>query len=160
MMPAMAAAAFSASSPGVVVAAPWVASSGMAASKGIAAMSWNSRMAKALRPVGAGSRLRSAMVCTAIAVEDSDRASPAMIASFQSKPKAAPAAASSAAQAAICRLPLTKTSRRMAHRRFESSSRPIRNSISTTPNSEKCMIDSTSLTKPKPQGPISVPAIR
>ncbi len=45
-------------------------------------------MAKALRPVGSGSRLRSAMVCTAIAVEDRASASPVTPAGATSRPAA------------------------------------------------------------------------
>ncbi len=136
------------------------ASIGIAASSGIAAMSWNSRMANALRPIGVAVRLRSPIVCIAIAVDDSASASPATSAAFHGMPTASPPAASAAPDSASCSVPPPKTARRIACRRFVSSSSPITNSISTTPNSEKCRIDSTSSTNPSPQGPIAAPAIR
>ena len=56
--------------------------------------------------------------------------------------------------------PPPKTMRRIAQRRLGSSSRPMMNSINTTPISAKCRMDSTSVTSFKPQGPIRQPAIR
>ena len=46
------------------------ATSGTTAINGIAAMSWNSRMAKPVRPAGVAVMLRSAMTCMPIAVDD------------------------------------------------------------------------------------------
>ena len=54
---------------------------------------------------------------------------------------------------AAARVPQPKIGRRIAHRRRGSSSRPTRNSISTTPNSAKCSIDCGSLTRLRPNGP-------
>jgi hypothetical protein len=59
-----------------------------------------------------------------------------------------------------CTLPQPKIGRRSAHKRRGSSSRPTRNSISTTPNSEKCSIALGSVTSFSPQGPIAMPAAR
>jgi hypothetical protein len=57
-------------------------------------------------------------------------------------------------------VPPPKTLPRIAHRRAGSSSRPIANSISTTPNSAKWRIASTSWTSASPNGPITHPANR
>ena len=50
-------------------------------------MSWNSRIANALRPIGVAMRLRSPIVCIAIAVDDSASASPATSAAFHGMPE-------------------------------------------------------------------------
>ncbi len=135
-------------------------SSGTSAISGMAAMSWNSSTAKALRPTGALSRLRSAMVWTAMAVDDIASARPATIAPCHGRPAAHRPMPSKAPQAPICSAPPPNTGPRIPTSRFRSSSRPIRNSISTTPNSAKCRIDCTLVTKPSPHGPIRQPAIR
>jgi hypothetical protein len=59
-----------------------------------------------------------------------------------------------------CTLPQPKIGRRIAHNRRGSSSSPTRNSISTTPNSAKCSMAWASLTRFKPNGPITMPAPR
>ena len=157
----MAPNAFSASyQNGSLLAAAPTASSGITASKGIAAMSWNSRMAKLLRPVGVGRKFRSVMVATAIAVDDNAIANPATSAACQGKPANMPPIASATPQRPSCKLPPPNTWRRIDQSRFGSSSSPITNNISTTPNSEKCPIDLTSDTSCSPQGPIAAPAIR
>ena len=126
----------------------------------MAAMSWNSSTENAVTPVGAVSMLRSRIVWIAIAVDDSASAKPVTSAPFQGNPTATPPAPSSSPQAAICSAPPPKTARRMAYRRLGSSSRPMRNSMSTTPNSAKCMISFTSRSRPKPNGPMAQPAMR
>ena len=75
---------------GVPSAAACIASNGIAASSGIAAMSWNSSTANALRPIGEVVRLRSFIVCIAMAVDDSASARPATIAACNGKPSARP----------------------------------------------------------------------
>ena len=57
-----------------------------------------------------------------------------------------------------CTLPQPKMGLRSDHRRCGSSSRPTRNSISTTPNSAKSRISSGLVTNFRPQGPIRMPA--
>jgi hypothetical protein len=136
------------------------ASSGTRPISGIAAMSWNSRIAKLVRPTGAVSRLRSFMLWIAIAVDESASASPATSAARHGRPTVTKKPASSAPHSASCMPPPRNTSRRISHSRLGSSSSPIANSISTTPNSAKCMIDSTSSMKPSPNGPIAQPATR
>ncbi len=134
--------------------------SGTSAISGMAAMSWNSRIANDVRPTGASSRLRSAIVWTAMAVDDMASASPATTAPGHASPRAQRPAASAAPHAAIWSEPPPNTAPRMSTSRLKSSSSPIRNSISTTPNSEKCRIDSTLVTNPRPHGPMAQPAIR
>ncbi|MNT65566.1 hypothetical protein D3C72_2035590 [compost metagenome] len=126
----------------------------------MAATSWNSRMAKLVLPLLVDIRLRSAMLCNAIAVEDSARPRAAIRAMCQSNPSSQPAANSPAVHSSICALPTPKMGRRMLHRRLGCSSSPIRNSISTTPNSEKCRMSCTLLTSLRPLGPMIMPATR
>ncbi|MNT50915.1 hypothetical protein D3C72_1878540 [compost metagenome] len=57
-------------------------------------------------------------------------------------------------------MPPPNTEARSVHSRFGSNSRPMINSISTTPISAKVRIDSASETSFSPQGPIMQPAIR
>ena len=128
--------------------------------RGMAAMSWNSSTANAASPVGDARKPRSRMVCTAIAVDDSARARPATSAACQGSPTARPPSASRPPQTPICNAPPPNTARRMLQSCFGSSSRPMRNSISTTPNSAKCRMAPALRTRRNPQGPITQPAIR
>ena len=99
------------------------------------------------------------MVCMAIAVDDSASARPATRAPFHGSTKSS-AAPSTAPELTICSAPPPNTARRMFQSRLGSSSRPIMNSMITTPNSAKCRIESTLRTKPKPHGPMTEPATR
>ena len=56
--------------------------------------------------------------------------------------------------------PNPKIGFRICHNFFGFSSKPIRNSNNTTPNSEKCKMASTSDISPNPHGPIPIPAIK
>ena len=56
-------------------------------SNGMTARSWNSRMAKLVRPVCEPRRFASDSSCTTMAVDDSDRAAPAISAARVSKPE-------------------------------------------------------------------------
>ncbi len=143
-----------------VVDAPDTASSGIIATSGIAAISWNSSTEKALRPIRETVRLRSFMACMAMAVEESASVMPISPATFQSMPSRIQNPPSSRPQASICNAPPPNTDARSFHRRRGSSSRPMTNSISTTPISAKCRIDSASVTSRNPHGPITQPAIR
>ncbi len=70
---------------------PWAAatpSTGTMAIIGIAAMSWNSKMAKPALPADVALSLRSLMVASAMAVDESDMPSAAISAVFQSTPTA------------------------------------------------------------------------
>ena len=85
-----------------------------------------------------GRRLQVALGRTAspIAVDDIARPSDAASATGQATPQATAMPSSAArAEASTCSEPQPKIGRRIAHRRRGSSSRPTRNSISTTPNS-------------------------
>jgi hypothetical protein len=135
-------------------------SSGTMAIIGIAAMSWNSRIEKLAWPAGVGIRLRSSSEASAIAVEDSDSPRPAISAIFQPTPASRAAPNRTAATSPTWAPPQPKMGRRSAHRRLGSSSRPIRNSSSTTPNSAKCSASSASAISLKPNGPIRMPATR
>ena len=135
-------------------------SSGISARMGMAATSWNSRMAKPASPLGVRSKLRSPITCMAMAVDDSASPSDATTAVRHGTPASHAAAASSAAQPSTCALPQPKMGPRSFHSRLGSSSSPTRNSISTTPNSAKCRMVCTSLTQPTPHGPITMPAAR
>ncbi|MNR02021.1 hypothetical protein D3C85_1178590 [compost metagenome] len=139
---------------------PFAASSGIIATKGIAAMSWKSKTAKLLRPTAVEFMFRSLMACMAIAVEDRLNVSPTNSAAVQFKPSAAQNIAMAAPHTSICSAPPPNTMRRIAQRRLGSSSRPMMKSINTTPISAKCRMDSTSVTSLEPHGPIRQPAIK
>ena len=135
-------------------------SSGTSAIMGMAAISWNSKMEKPAEPAGVLINFRSPRVASTMAVDDSDSPSAATSAVRQSTPKAMATAHSPALTTPTCAPPQPKMGRRNSHKRFGSSSRPIRNSSSTTPNSEKLRITSTFLIRPRPQGPMTTPATR
>ena len=120
------------------------AKSGVSAISGMATRSWNSSTAKAMRPWRSASSPFSSSTCRAKAVDDSDSARPANIAAGQARPRAIAMAASSSAVKATWAPPRPKMAARMAHSRLGRSSRPIRNSSSTTPNSAKCRTELTS----------------
>ncbi|CSA33412.1 Uncharacterised protein [Vibrio cholerae] len=65
---------------------------------------------------------------------------------------------STAVVTTTCAPPSPKMGPRRFHSFFGLSSKPIRNSSSTTPNSAKCMMACTSRIKPSPHGPIAIPA--
>ena len=98
-----------------------------------------------------------------MAVDDIASAAPATTASGQRVRPRSPgrpsrSAAISARLPSSCTLPQPKIGRRMDHSRLGSSSRPIRNSISTTPNSARSTICDGSVTSRRPHGPIAKPA--
>ncbi len=138
--------------------------SGISASSGIAAMSWNSDTLSTDWPAVVCRMLRSLSVASPMAVDDMASAAPATTAncqpSGQNPMQAQPIAAISARLPISCALPQPKIGRRIAHSRLGSSSRPIRNSISTTPNSARSTICDGSVTRRRPHGPIAKPAPR
>ena len=136
------------------------ATSGTTAISGIAAMSWKRRIAKPVRPAGVAVMLRSAITCVPIAVDDIASAKPAINADGHASPSAISPADSSAPVNPSCALPPMKTAPRSFHSSSRSSSSPIRNSISTTPNSETWPMLSTFEINPHPHGPMTHPAIR
>ena len=135
-------------------------SSGSSARIGMAATSCSSSTAKPAWPLRVGRRLRSARVCSAIAVDESDSPSAATSATCQEAPSSQVGTAIAALHSSSCALPQPKIGRRSAYRRLGSSSRPTRNSISTTPNSAKCRMSCTLDTSPRPQGPMAMPATK
>ncbi len=127
---------------------------------GMAATSWKSRIENAFCPLSVRIRLRSASTCSAIAVDDSASPSAPTSATRHGSPQAQATAHSRAAQPSTCALPSPKIGRRRLQRRLGCSSSPTRNSISTTPNSAKCRMSCTLLTRPRPHGPMAMPAAR
>jgi hypothetical protein len=138
--------------------------SGIKASNGIAAMSWNSDTLSTDWPTVVCRMLRSLSVARPIAVDDIANAEPATTASGHAaaaKPRQAqPISAISAKLPSSCAPPQPKIGRRMDHSRLGSSSSPIRNSISTTPNSARSTIWDGSVTSRRPHGPMAKPAAR
>ena len=95
-----------------------------------------------------------------MAVEDIASAMPQTSATVIGNPSATAIAATASAVATTCAAPMPKIERRSSHRRCGSSSRPIRNSSSTTPSSAKCSTVSGWVINPSPHGPIAMPAAR
>ncbi len=136
-------------------------SSGSSATAGMIAKSWNSSTEKALRPDWLASKPRSAIIGSAIAVEDSASPKPITTAAGPGSPSSqTPSPAITAAVNPTCAPPSPSTDLRMTHSRAGRSSSPIRNSSMTTPSSEACAIASTLVTSPSPAGPTAKPAAR
>ena len=135
-------------------------SSGSSARIGMAATSWNSRIENPAWPLWVRIRLRSCSVCSAMAVDDSASPSAPTRLVRQGRPTSQAAPNSGSAHSSIWALPKPKIGRRMLHNRLGCSSSPTTNSISTTPNSAKCRMSWTLLTKASPQGPMAMPATR
>ena len=123
-------------------------------------MSWNSSTANALRPICETIRLRSFIACIAMAVEESASVMPISSATCQRRPRNIQNTPIRPPQTTICNAPPPNTEARSFHKRCGSSSRPMTNSISTTPISAKCRMDSASVTSLRPHGPIMHPAMR
>ncbi len=122
--------------------------------------SCSSATLKMLWPEVVAIRLRSASTPRPIAVDDIAKPSPATSASRQSAPTSTPTPVINTAEPNSCTLPQPKIGRRRDHSRRGSSSRPTRNSISTTPNSAKCRMSPGSVTSFRPHGPMRMPAPR
>ena len=123
-------------------------------------MSWNNEMANADRPWRVVSWRRSASSCRMNAVEFIDNATPTTIAAGSGNPNPNATAPMTIVVAPTCAAPRPKTVLRNTHRRDGCSSRPMMNSSSTTPSSAKPMVLSTSVTRRRPQGPMTRPAAR
>ena len=101
------------------------------------------------------------MVCKAIAVEDSDMAMEIVNAIFQSIPSSLKITKEIRTVPKTCKEPIPTIVFRIFQKLLGSISRPIRNNITTTPNSAKCMISCpSSPTNPRIQGPMITPAIK
>ena len=116
-------------------ACPPSASSGRSASSGIAATSWKSKTANAARPPSVRVSFFSFSVCITIAVEDSARMIPTATAWFHGRPIARATTASSASVKTTCNPPRPSSRCLSSQSILGCISRPIRNSISTTPYS-------------------------
>jgi len=103
----------------------------------------------------------SLSVCKTIAVEDIDSARPLANAACHEKPAAIRATKNIKVVPPNCKAPVPTINFRIRHRFVGSSSRPIKKSIMTTPNSAKCIISlPSSPTKPRKNGPIIMPPNR
>jgi hypothetical protein len=109
---------------------------------------------------GVGSRFISCSEARPIAVEDIAKPMPATSATAGERPSAQPASVTAALVAATCAVPMPKMGLRSCQTRRGLSSRPTRNSSSTTPNSAKWRIASGAVTSARPQGPMAAPAAR
>ena len=137
------------------------ASSGKTASIGITAMSWKSSTAIDACPPAGLSRSFSASVCRTIAVEESESVMPIAKAAGTRTPSAMAMPATATVVMSTCSPPMPRIGARRRHKRSGSSSRPITKSIMTTPNSATCIMSCPSAPrKPRPKGPIAVPASR
>ena len=136
------------------------ANNGKSARIGITARSWNNRMANDDRPWALASWPFSARICSAKAVDESDSANPTTIALSRVKPKANATAANRTAVTRTWAPPMPKTALRMVIRREGCSSRPMTKRSRTTPNSAKCKMSSTLVTRPRAEGPITTPAAK
>ena len=139
------------------------ASSGRVARIGMTDKSWNNSTAKHASPPGVLSSPFSPRDCSTMAVEDMARINPAASPVRQSLWKADAAARAAAAVSTTCKPPSPSTLARISHSRAGRNSKPMRNSITTTPNSPTCSTWSApvcSLTSPSTDGPMHAPAIR
>ena len=136
------------------------ASRGNIANIGITAISWNSKTAKPDCPASLPPSSRSSMTLKAIAVEDKAKPMPITRLVCHVKPNIQAMAVMIRVVISTCAPPSPRIGARICHSFLGLSSKPIRKSSSTTPNSEKCRIASTSLIKPSPHGPIATPANR
>ena len=139
---------------------------------GITARSCASRIEKLARPTLVVSRSWLERSSSTIAVDDSERLAPRMIASEGFLPIAIAAPAIKALVSSTCEPPRPITSRRMADSLASDSSRPIRNKRKTMPSSAKPATLSASVTvtherpgtvllsEPSPSGPRIAPAPR
>jgi hypothetical protein len=135
-------------------------SSGIAASKGIAARSWNNRIAKANRPYPVVNALRSASNCRPTAVEENASDNPTTVAAPHSSPRENPSSDRAMPQVNICRPPAPNTGLRITCKREGESSRPMTKSSITTPISLAANTGSTLRITRKPYGPSTTPAAR
>jgi len=158
---AIASSAFNASQPiGWVAPADMLPINGIAASSGIAARSWNNRMAKPRRPCSLVSALRSASSCSPIAVDDNARPPPTMTAALAGSPNPTAIAPSSSPDTSTCNPPAPNTGLRITRSRAGDSSSPITNSSITTPIWLAASTGSALATIRNPNGPSTTPAAR
>ena len=121
-------------------------SNGINAIMGMAATSWNSRMANAASVRGA-ELVALGQGRQPIAVDESAKPSPAISAVFQSNPATIGRAAVNTADSTTCSEPAPNTDLRISHKRFGLSSVPMMNSSRITPNSENsdhCLVSGVS----------------
>jgi hypothetical protein len=137
-----------------------VASSGSRANRGMIDRSCSSRTPNAARPTGPCRRPFSSRVCRTMAVELMASTSPAARAVGQGRPNSMLAPAMARAVAVTCAPPRPKMVLRIDHSRAGRTSRPIRNSRMTTPNSANFITSSGSPVRFRAKGPIRAPAIR
>ena len=123
-------------------------------------MSWNSKMAKARRPWSLPISPRSDSSCRPTAVDDNASAMPITSAAFKPEPRNQQIAPSARPVNATCSAPTPNTAPRITFNRGSDSSRPITNSIITTPISLAVSTRSGSDTTFNACGPSNTPAAR
>jgi hypothetical protein len=99
-------------------------------------------------------------VCSTMAVEDSEAIMPRTNATAGENPNQIRMIETLAVVRTTCAPPMPNSLCRISHNDFGSSSSPIRNSISTTPNSAKCCKSAVSAPAMPKIGPIRIPAAR
>ena len=137
-----------------------MASKGISARIGMTAISWVNSTEKADRPPGERIRFFSDNVCSTIAVDESDTAMPAVTATVTMLPLQTRISATATVVNATCAPPIPINLCRMFHSTAGSNSRPIKNSISTTPNSATCCKSVVSAPAKPKTGPIKIPAAK
>ena len=136
------------------------ASKGMMTSSGIAATSWNNRTAKLARPPSVRVSFFSASVCMTMAVEDRLRMIPIASASLPGSPICKPTKVMIAMVSETCSPPMPISLSRISQSMLGRISRPMRNSIRTTPNSAYSWTMTVSAPTIPSIGPIIMPATR
>ena len=135
-------------------------SDGMRSIIGMAAMSWNRRMPKEIRPWPLSVSSRSAYTFSTIAVLERERRNPTNIATGASRPKIFRPITERTIVATTCAPPAQRT-RRCIFPRFETAkSRPTVKRNRATPNSASVSTIRISVTSPAPEGPMKAPATR
>ena len=141
-------------------AGPRGARKGMIARIGTTARSWVSSTANEARPPGVRIRPFSDRVCSTMAVDDIAPSMPRITATCHAMPSSTAAPATAAMVSPTCNPPMPISFCRMSHSACGRSSNPIRNSISTTPNSANSCRSLVSAPASPMTGPIRMPAAR
>ena len=122
--------------------------------------SWISSTVKAERPKRVVMSPRSDSTCRTIAVEDSASPAPTATAAGPLSPISSATVAIATEVTMTWAAPSPRARPRISRMRSKGSSSPTVNSRNTTPSSARARIPSRSLTRPRPVGPITVPATR
>jgi len=143
-----------------LVSAPPGARNAISASSGTIIRSSKSRIETTLCPPTVVVSPRSSRSCMTIAVDESTKPEAPTKAVNGGRPMTMPVSVRSAAQPATCKRPSPNMARRSPHRRDGCISSPMMKRNITTPSSATCRIACGSLKRPRPNGPITRPAVR